>query len=727
MKSTRGKTNKGMRVASSRTLIQHGARTSKGCARLVLRTAVLPVCCAMALPGIAFGQQPLKVEDLDTVVVTADRAQTGTKTDTKLTEIPQSISVVTSEQIRDRTATNFQEIFRYSAGVATELEGVDTRVDRISARGFPAAQYLDGLNRMPSGIYGARMEVFTLERAEVLRGPSSVLYGAGGVGGLMNAVSKTPSQQFGGEVGLVFGSNARKELQVDVNGGLTETIAGRIVAMRRDGELQWDDQADDRLTLMPAVTWSPSEDTRITVIGLYQKDELGTQSFLPQSRTMYSTTGQARLPLDFFVGDKDFNHMNSDYKALTLMVDHAFNDKVSFGSRTRGYDHSVDYAELWGAVAQPWQGSDGNLLPREFYILDDKYDGLGSDNNLTFRFATGPFQHQLLAGIDYTLFEQERREGFSCAGYEGMFNCFAGGSPPPLDIDNPNYHEDFDYGFTNAYTTRSTQLGVYVQDQIKYRDRLSVVLGARRDRSTSEASGAKEPDNYATTYRVGVIGEIGAGVSPYVSYSESFQPVFGGDYFGNPFKPREGRQYEAGVKWQVAPASLLSVSVFDIVESNYVVQDPDFLQNFIQVGEVSSKGYELEASAQFAGIDLSAAYSFVEAEDVAGNRVSAIPEKTASLWATKALWVGDAVRLRFGGGARYVGDKLDSTLTQTTRSVTVADAMVDLEYKDWRFALNVSNIFDKEFFTYCLATAPGEGACYPGAPRTVLASVRYRF
>ena len=195
-----------------------GGRTTGS--RAALRLALLSAACAVGLAQIAQAQDAAaggqEAADLDAIVVIGDRAETATKTDTRLTEIPQSISVVTADQFNDRTATNFQEIFRYSAGVATELEGVDTRVDRISARGFAAAQYLDGINRMPtSTIYGARMEVFTLERAEVLRGPSSVLYGAGGVGGLMNAVSKTATHEgFGGEVGLVFGSPTRKELQV---------------------------------------------------------------------------------------------------------------------------------------------------------------------------------------------------------------------------------------------------------------------------------------------------------------------------------------------------------------------------------------------------------------------------------------------------------------------------------------------------------------------------------
>lgn len=701
------------------------------------RRSALAACCAFAVYQAAWAQEPGaqpgqetgdQATDLDAVVVIADRAQTGTKTDTKLVEIPQSISVVTAEQFNDRAAVHFQDVFRYSAGVATEPNGVDTRGDMFTARGFETIQYIDGLNRTPDAIYGARLEIFTLERAEVLRGPSSVLYGAGGAGGLFNAVSKTPKHQFGGEVGVVFGSDSRQELRADVTGELSETFAGRLVALARDAELQWDGQKDDRVVVMPSLSWSPGADTTITLLGLYQKDDQGTQTYFPMSVSILAPP-EERLQQNFFLGDKAFNHMDNEYRAATLLIDHAFGDRVKFSSRTRYYDQKVDYAEVYATNWAP----PGPVLPREFYILDETYDGLNSDNNFAFNFRTGPFEHRVLAGIDYTLFKQDRREGFSCAGYEGMFGCFEGGSPPPLDVNNPDYYADFDYGFTNAYTTRSTQLGVYLQDQIRYADRVSLVLGVRRDRSTSEASGVKEPDNKATTFRAGVIGEVGAGFSPYVSYSESFLPVFGGDYYGNPFKPREGRQYEAGVKWQPDPAALVTLSVFDIEESNYVMQDPDFLQNFIQTGKVGSEGFEIEAALSLGGVDVNASYSYTDAtilsstDGTQGNRVAALPQHLASVWLAKSFQLGDDVRLRIGGGARYTGDRIDDNQIYFTKAVTVADAMVELEFSQWRFSINAANLFDRDYYSYCTMSAPPNGTCYTSARRTFLASLRYLF
>jgi iron complex outermembrane receptor protein len=163
------------------------------------RIALAVSCTLAAMTAAAAENGDVQVEKakLEEVTVIAQRAQTATKTDTRLVEIPQSISVVTAEQIEEHGARNYQDVFRYSAGVDTERFGDDQRADFFSARGFALKQYLDGLNKTPDFLYGSRMEVFTLERAEVLRGPSSVLYGAGSSGGLLNAVSKRPQFEFG--------------------------------------------------------------------------------------------------------------------------------------------------------------------------------------------------------------------------------------------------------------------------------------------------------------------------------------------------------------------------------------------------------------------------------------------------------------------------------------------------------------------------------------------------
>ena len=670
-------------------------------------------------------------EMLDEIVVIADSARTGTKTDTKLTEIPQSISVVTADLFNERGSVNFQDVFRYSAGVSTEREGIDTRSDGFAARGFAATQFLDGLNRNPEFVYGARTEVYTLERAEILRGPSAVLYGAGGAGGILNAVSKLPKDNFAAEFGIQFGSDDRMQAMADVTGAISDTFSGRVVGLYREGELQPEGQADDRQLIMPSIMWRPTADTYVTALVLFQKDELGTQTLLPGTNTIYASNSMPRLPIDFFAGDDDFNRMNTDHLSGTLMVDHSFNDTISYSGRMRYFDHDVDYGEVWGVFTFE-DPTDGTQLAREFFLLDETYQVLTVDNNFLFNFTTGPFDHTVLMGVDYTEFEQDRREGFSCGGFTSVV-C-SGFVPEPLDLSDPNNQTNFVGEYTNAYATRSTQTGFYFQDQIRYQDRLSLVLGVRRDKATSARDGLSEPTNNATSIRVGAIADLAGGFSPYVGYSESFLPIFGGDFFGNPYEPQEGEQIEAGVKWQPDASTLVTFAVFDIEESNRLTVDPDNLQNQIQTGKIEATGFEVEATTYlFDSLLLTVAYSDTDAEIAESNdgneglKVENLPERLASLWAMYSFREMGEWNLRTGVGVRYVDSKLDGPNVLETPSETLVDLSADAQFRDWRLMLSVTNLLNEEHYAFCGDLGAPQGFCWPAIDRRVIATVTRRF
>ena len=694
------------------------------------------ISCTLAVAAAAQAQtsdvQPEKAK-LEEVTVVAQRATSATKTETLLVEIPQAISVVSAEQIAEQGARNYQDVFRYTAGVDTERFGDDQRGDFFSARGFALKQYLDGLNKTPDFLYGSRMEVFTLERAEVLRGPSSVLYGAGSSGGLLNAVSKRPQFEFGGEFGLEAGDYSRLQLQADVTGAFNDQVAGRFVGILRNDELMAAEQPNDKTVLMPSVTWRIGDRTELTLIGLYQDEDIGTQTYLPMEKTLNASATDPKIPIDFFVGEPGFNHMKSDQTAGTVLFSHRFNDKVAIQSNTRYIGQSVDYGEVYGYGFPTYADAERTLLVRQFYVLDENYTVLNTDNNVAFDFETGSVTHRLLFGIDYTEFTQDRQEGFSCPGFT-LPPCWSS-SPPPLDVYNPVYGQPFDFGFTNAYETKSTQLGYYLQDQMKFGDRVSFVLGARQDEATSQATFSPKDTVDATTFKAGIIAEVVDGFSPYLNYSESFLPVFGGDFYGKPFEPQEGRQYEGGIKWQPNPGSLLTVAYFDIEESNQLTQDPNNIQNFVQTGAIGAKGYEFEAIINLPkGFGFTANYSHTKAEVLdgttlhpKGDRVEDLPEDLASLWVYKSFVPSGDFAWRIAGGARYVGEKIDFYQITTTPSVTLFDAMVEFTSGDWRFALNANNLTDKEYYAGCSAYAFPDGTCNPGQTRTIVGTVSKRF
>lgn len=690
---------------------------------------ICAVCCTLTLATAARAQEAEKSKErsLEEVTVFATRAGGATKTDTALVEIPQSISVVTAEQIEEHGAVNYQDVFRYS-GVDTERSGLEVRSDYFSIRGFALKQYVDGLNKTPDFVYGSRQEVFTLELVEVLRGPSAVMYGAGSSGGLVNAVSKRPRFDFGGALGLQFGNFERKQLQADITGPLSEHFAGRLVGIARDGELLSPGQANDKYVAMPSLTWQPGDRTQITLIGLYSKEDLGTHTYLPTAKTLNASAADPAIPHELFIGEPGFNHMKSDEYGATLLLSHRFNDVVSVSSSSRYSDQNVDYAEVYGFP--PWTDAARTLLGREFYILDAYYYTYNSDNNAQLDFETGALAHKVLVGADYTLFKHGRQEGFSCRGTIAG-TCWDGGSPPPLNVYNPVYGQPFTFGFTNAFKTESMQLGFYVQDQVRWNDRVSFVLGARRDRTTNERIGSPPRlENNATTFKAGVIAEVAEGISPYISYSESFTPLFGTDFFGNHFEPQEASQYEGGIKWQPNRNSLVSAAYFDIEETGFLSRDPNNIQNRLQGGAIGVKGFEVEAALSFPnGFALTANYSNVDAEVLegtvaqpAGTRVPNLPEEIGSVWVNKKFIVSDDLAWRIGAGARRNGDEVDAGQLTTTPAVTLVDAMTEVSFRDWNISLNVNNVSDKEYYASC-----GVTTCAPGVTRTILGTLTKTF
>lgn len=710
----------------------------KGAARSRNLLTALMSTCAMAAPLAASAQE--SGSEPDTIVVIGEqRALVGTKTDTDITEIPQSISVITAEEFRDRTAIDLQDIFRYSAGVAPATS-IDSRGDFITARGFDSAQYVDGLKRMPDVIYGARLETYTLSRAEVLRGPSSVLYGANGPGGVLNGVSKTPESEFGGEIGFVGGTDDRIQVQGDVTGPLTDSVSGRLVGLWRDGKTQWG-TPDDRKLVNPSLTWAPGEDTEITFIGLYQKDMNGSLGYLPLSKSLLADDDET-LGFNFYQGEPGFNGMDTEFWSTGLFATHRLTNNITLNSRTRYTNMNTDYKEVYSDTADGgfvfpvslFDDPEETLLRREFYVNREQSEVINTDNNVLFEFETGVIEHNLLVGVDYTWFDQSKAEGFSCSGYP-FLPCWPGGSPPPIDVYDPQYGAPFTFGFTNFLDYNSSQFGVYAQNQITIADRVHVLLGGRRDKATSTRNGVDELDQTAWTFRGGIVADLVYGISPYFSYSESFLPVPGGDFFGNPFQPREARQYEAGVKWEPIGGALVTLAFFDIEETNFVSQDPTNIQNFIQGGSVGSKGFEIEAAYRMPGdFEIFGAYSYTDAEVLtssqyltAGDRLVGVPKDLASGWVAKDFQLGNDLGLRAGVGVRYIGSKIDTTQSLTTPSATLMDAMVAVNYGDWVVSLNASNLLNKKYYAVCELASPPDGYCVAAKDRTALASITRKF
>ncbi|MFA7601641.1 MAG: TonB-dependent siderophore receptor [Novosphingobium sp.] len=665
----------------------------------------------------AWAEDGAAEDAIDEIVVTA--ATAGTKTDTALTELPQPIKVISSDQYLAQGAISISDTVKYAAGVLANPYGRDTRVDGFNVRGLDALQFRDGMRDIFSYYASITADPYNFSRVEIVRGPASVLFGQGSIGGLVNLVSKTPDFETRGELNLVYGSFDRKEAMGDVNIALADNLAVRLVGRVRDANTYVEHVPDDRVMIAPSIRWQPTPATDIVLTGLYQEDDTGsTSQFLPIVGTFLPNPSAGQLARYTFVGKAGWDRYAGRSLQGGASITHSFSDHVRLSLKARYIDSDLEYnthyADSYSNPTDPFSvyGTNGRTIGLIADASDARMNVFSTDNNLQINFNTGAnIEHKLLVGLDYSWNKVAKR-------YDGGLEL--------VDLYDIDYDSLRTYDPSGPFTTESQkQLGIYVQDQIRFFDRVSVVLGARRDHVTG-SSGQKDK---ATTFRAGIIGEIGAGISPFFSYTESFLPVAGaidnGDgTFGAPYRPQTGTQYEAGVKWQPTPYTLITATAFKIREQNRVL----YLAagGTTQSGVLNTKGFEIEASHTLPGdFELLANYGYSELKSETNTSLDYMPRHTASFWSTKTFGLPDEAHLRLGGGVVYSGKSISTSpiWSIVTPSRTTVDALAEITWKQFRLALNATNLLDNQYFASCLA----RGDCFVGAPRNVMVTAGVRF
>jgi len=676
----------------------------------------------------------------------AKRSGTGTKTDTPLKEIPQTINVVTQDEIKARGSQTVTESLRYTPGITGG--GFADRVkvfDEPTSRGFsPAPLYLDGLH-MPygGGSTGGALQIdpYTLERIEVLKGPASVLYGQNEPGGIVNMVSKRPTMAPVREVVLGGGSQDRRYGAFDVGGALDEqgTYLYRVTGVGRDVNSDIDYAEQKRLMLAPSFTWNVSEQTSLTVYGQYQKDnDVPEAQGLPVYGTVFKTPN-GRIKRSTFIGEPGLNSYDRDQFVLGYEFSHTLNDTWTFKQNTRyAYVDDQYVAPLHGYrfVTNPSTGVNDQRYTTRFGVDWSQTNKVfGMDNMLQAKFGTGSIEHTTLVGVDYYHFNSK---------FLGLYSYES--SSPIIDLYNPVYGQGFTFGNPYRWDRTIDQTGIYLQDQMKW-NRWFLTLGGRYDwakTDSSETGGKVDAKDEKFSGRAGFGYEFDNGIVPYVSYSESFQPVGGLnlDEDNKAFKPTTGKQYEAGIKYQPpGQDSFIQMSVYQIDKKNVLTTDlenPNFSQ---QSGALRSKGFELEGKASVTqNFDVIASFSrndikYTEDNDGRkGRHPAGTPPMTAAVWLDYTFSGNTALAgLGAGIGARYNRGS-DGTDTAddhfTIPSYTLYDGKLsyDLEQsplrlKGLKVQVNLENITDKKYVSRCA----GIWDCYYGQGRTLVTDVTYNW
>ena len=665
----------------------------------------------------------------------ARTTSSATKTQASVERVPQSVSVITREQMDVQGADSIGAAARYTPGIRSEAYGADTRYDWFFLRGFAAQSqglYLDGLQLRSQAFANFRVEPFGVERQDVLLGPSSALFGAGSSGGLINLTSKHPQKESFTRLSVGGTDPAGGQVAIDVNGALPgmDNVYGRFVALGKLAQTQVEHVDDDRLYLAPSITFEPQDGTRLTVLGSFQRDSTGTvTSFLPYDATVKAASF-GRIPSDFFSADTDFDGYDRTQFMIGYEFEHQFDDGPKFSQSTRYSKVSTQYETLYGIglVSGFFPGFPDTLLARQAMATDDSIGAFQTDNRLEFDLDHGSISHKILAGLDY------RHEVFdNKAGYanDPTGNFYI------IDIQNPVYGINPSRpAYTTDTRTRSNRIGIYLQDQVALTDKLEVTAGLRNDWVWStlhnNRTGADtDRDDSALTGRAGISYELFSGFRPYASYATSFDPVAGSAANGTAFEPETAEQFEVGAKYRDPLGRfLLTAAWFDLTRENVLTRDTANPAFNIQTGEVNSQGFELQAQATIAeSWDVLASYTRYDLEITRSNNGDigkvpvGVPQEMASVWLNHRF-SGAFEGLRLGGGVRYIGESYaDAANRLTVPDYVVADLSLGYKFGNTELSLNASNLFDKTYVAACA----GNNSCYYGDRRKIAAKLTFEW
>lgn len=639
----------------------------------------------------------------------ATSGRSATKTDTPLLETPQSVSVITQQQLEDRKPQALLDALSYTPGARVGSYGFDPRYDAFSVRGIDLTYtgvFRDGLRQVnsPNGLF--RLEPYGLEGISVLKGPAASIYGASSTGGIVDLISKRPTFLPFREVEVQTGSYGRLQGNFDLSGPVAfdNTMFYRLTGLARDAGTEIDAVRDDRVFIAPAFIWKPTDATTLTILGEYMDSTTGgTAAYYNdyEKDAAGNFTSRSVGVTKVFAGDQRYNDFRQKQGRIGYEFEHRFNDMFALRQRTRFSALGTNQEYVYG----------GSGLTREHNW------GIVSDTHLESRLRTGAIDHTILTGLDVSRLSYVSKLGFGIV---------------PIGTDPDFYQRDEQI---------QTLAGIYVQEQLKWQN-WRLTLGGRHDWMTSqyESNGAvSDRDDTKFTGRAALGYVTDFGLAPYVSYGTSFTPNPGTLLNGGVAEPTTGEQVEIGVKYDLPGYNAsLRAAVFDLRQDDAVIFEVvNGINQQVQL-DLKSQGFEIEGVASLMeGLNIQASYSYNDARilkltpETEGNRLTSVPYHMASLWLDYTVQEGVAKGFGIAGGVRYVGSSLGDNLNRPVienEPRTYLDAAIhyDLEninpsFKGVRVQVNATNLLD-EVSQVCTSNY-----CYFDEGRKVIASLRYRW
>ncbi len=668
--------------------------------------------------------QDKEQKTLQTIMVTVyvpRETNAAAKMQVPLIETPQSVTVIPRAQMDLLDWQSLDQVVRYTAGVVGGIFGPDPRYDWLNQRGFNPTVYINGLQAPIGSVQSTGIDLFGFQTVEVLKGPSSTLYGSAPPGGIVDMTSRRPEGVFDGEVQLQYGSFDNKQAAVDVTGPLNQqgTFLGRITALGYDRGTQRLGVGTNRFYVAPAFTWLASPDTTVTFLSYFQHDAVNGDGdgFLPAYGVLLPNP-LGKIPTNTNLGDTQYNRFKRRQYGAGYELDHSFNDRWQFKQNVMYFSDITDILQVYGAgLATNADGTptDYRTVNRYNFPFDENIHALEMDSRLYGKFESGSVTQNVLVGLDFRHYTDHAEFGFAGA--------------PPIDLFDPTYGvpittPPLSYPYLQQI---QKQTGLYAEDVIKM-DPWVLTVGGREDALDTTNFGTKTT-NHKFTYHVGLNYLFRDGLAPYVSYATSFQPTSGADFSGKAFAPTSGKQLEAGLKFQpssVPPGVHLfaTLAAYSLKQNN--VLTPDLLHPLFQVqtGQVKVNGLELEGVMRIGDHwSFNAAITTMNPEVTKSNgpdlhkQLPVTPKRMASALVDYTQQSGPLAGLGASLGFRYMGASYgDGANTFRAPGATLWDSTVHYNLgQHWLMDLSLSNMFNKTYVAQCSSVS----ACYYGVKRVI--------
>ena len=691
------------------------------------------------LPGISFANTTEKenfyykkielseIEVKDNLAKTylKKRTSSATKTDTRIRDIPQSISVITEEQIKDQSLLGLTDAVIYSPGVMAG-QGEGNR-DSFWLRGNQSTSdlFVDGV-RDDVQYY---RDLYNIDRVEVLMGPNGMIFGRGGVGGVINRVVKEANWENKNEFRIQGGAYDHKRSSIDLNNQINETLAVRINAMIEDSGSFRQGVESERRAINPTFTFKPSGKTKIIIGTEYFNDKRIGDRGIPSVQNSPQGYPYPTSRSTFF-GNALQSHNEAIIKNGYAIIDHAFDNGFSLKNHTRFSDYDKYYQNVY---------ANSQVRPDGTVTIDGYYDNTQRQNffnqtDLTYNLKTGSISHRLLAGVEIGFQENENYRILATPN-----STIAASSPFASLAFNSSRDR-------NTSTDISNQ-AIYIQDQIYLNEQYQIIAGLRYDQFKTKFNDIKNSSNSANVNdqflspRVGLVYKPIEPVSIYTNYSLSYLPRTGEQLTSltssnKSFDPEKFTNIEFGLKYDLLQSFSISSAIYRLERSKMAITDPSNSSNIIIVDGQVTKGFELGVAGKlFDAHSMYGGYTYQDAEITktqgtgssqitSGTPLGHVPKHTFSLWNKyefNETW--SAALGIISRSDMYAATPTSSTAVNLPGYARLDAAVFANINKQTKLQLNIENILDKTYYQ----SAHNNNNIMYGYPLTARATLTYTF